>query len=250
MNSIFSKDNSSFQIKWSGLDRIQAITTTRKGGASLPPFSSFNVGEHVGDNPESVAKNRRLLQESLNLEHIQWLNQVHGSHVVDINVHQSIPPDADAAFTRKANIGLAIMTADCLPILLVDDAGTQIAAIHGGWRPLASNIIKNTINQFSTNSNIKAWLGPCIGPTAFEVGSEVRQQFIELSPYLEHAFTPNQPNKYFANLHAIAKVLLHQEGIVEIDEQNDCTYSLPEQYFSYRRSGKTGRMVSLIAIKK
>jgi YfiH family protein len=244
------KNNSIFQIKWPGLEQIQAVTTTRKGGVSLSPFASFNLGDHVGDDPLLVAKNRVALQQALQIDQIQWLNQIHGAQVVEIIEHQSVSPDADAAFTKQENIGLAIMTADCLPLFLVDDTGTQIAAIHGGWRSLAANIIKNTVNKFSANSNVKAWLGPCIGPEAFEVGEDVRQQFLKLSPALETAFIRNQNNKYFAHLHHIAKVLLQQEGVDDIDGLNDCTFSLSEQYFSYRRSGQTGRMVSIISIKK
>lgn len=221
-------------------------------------FDYFNLGDHVGDCAEAVASNRDVLLNFFpkNTD-IQWLEQVHGSYVAEIEQHNVLPIVADAAITRQKRLALAIMTADCLPILLADKNGTEIAAIHAGWRPLADNIIEKTINKMHTPAkNICAWLGPCIGWQAFEVGEEVKHKFIGNSEIFAKAFIPTEndivnstaPTKYLADIMMIASMQLEQLGIEEIANVKDCTYTNANKYYSFRRDGRTGRMASVICI--
>ena len=187
----------------------------------MPPYDSFNLGSHVGDNPIHVQRNRDLLLNSLPKNtQLQWLNQVHGNIVADISQVQTTPITADAAFTNRKNIALAILTADCLPILLVNEQGTEIAAIHGGWKPLAANIIENTLAKFQS-TDIHAWLGPCIGKHAFEVGVEVKQHFIAVDEELNKAFLLQTNGKYLADLHFIATYLLKILGVKNVREKKN-----------------------------
>ncbi|WNC73357.1 peptidoglycan editing factor PgeF [Thalassotalea psychrophila] len=231
-------------------ENVLAITTTRNNGFSSVPFDSFNLGDHVSDNEQCVILNRKKLSHSLPKNcNIQWLNQVHGSNVIDVKSYSSTPLTADASYTDKCNLALAILTADCLPILLVNNSCSEIAAIHGGWRPVADNIIANTVKLFKDcPENITAWLGPCIGEQAFEVGSEVKQKFEKLSPLFSKAFVKQSNEKFFAKLHLIATLQLQQLGIKNVTGLGECTYSNPDKYFSYRRDGQTGRMASIICI--
>lgn len=233
------------------MKNILATTTSRDGGFSTPPFDGFNLGDHVADNIEHVLQNRELLcQQFKSSQPIQWLNQVHGADVAEVADHQKLPITADAAFTKSTDVTLAILTADCLPILLVNEAGTEIAAIHGGWKPLAANIIENTLHKFSCKgATVKAWLGPCIGKEAFEVGSEVKTKFVVLDKGLETCFSKQPNDKYLADLHAIARLLLTKGTVQSIAALSDCTFSQADKYFSYRRDGQTGRMASLISIQ-
>lgn len=220
-------------------------------------FDFFNLGAHVGDNPISVEYNRNILLNYLpNDSKIQWLEQVHGNHVTYVDRHSTTPIVADAAITREKKLALAIMTADCLPILLADINGNEIAAIHAGWRPLAANIIKATIDKMKTPaSDIVAWFGPCIGAGAFEVGSEVKETFINSSIEFSAAFTSlhndnsiENPIKFSADLVMIAKLQLKELGIENILITNACTFNQSSKYYSYRKDGKTGRMASVIAL--
>jgi YfiH family protein len=244
---------------------VLALTTTRQhpylpfvNKSKLSKFSTFNLGDHVGDNPDNIISNRQSLLSLLPKNTaIQWFEQVHGS---DVSIIESVTTKAivaDAAITREKNIALAIMTADCLPILLSTKQGHEIAAIHGGWRSLVGQVIFNTLTKMNASpSDVVAWLGPCIGADVFEVGEEVRQQFIELSPLFDPAFIKkkrpltgsekNQRNKYSANLVMIATLQLNQLGINNISLLPDCTFSNKDEYFSYRRDGQTGRMASII----
>ncbi|WP_371373288.1 peptidoglycan editing factor PgeF [Thalassotalea aquiviva] len=237
-------------IQWPNLANILAFTTTRKDGVSMAPFDSFNLANHVDDEPKDVEQNRQLLRQFLPPgANIQWLSQVHSAKVVKLTAYLPEAPQADAIYTQLAQQPIAILTADCLPILLSSDNGNEIAAIHAGWRPLVANIIDNTLACFEAKPrNINAWLGPCIGPKCFEVGAEVKQQFVELYPVLAQAFTPHN-EKYLADLQLIATLLLQRAGIDNISLLAECTVSMPEHYFSYRRDGKTGRMATIISRK-
>ncbi|TRX54408.1 peptidoglycan editing factor PgeF [Thalassomonas sp. M1454] len=243
--------NSIIDINWPRLTNVLAATTSRQGGISLPPFDSFNLGDHVADNIEHVQLNRQRLSQQFNSKQpIQWLNQVHGGDVVEVTIHQQTPITADAAFTKSKNITLAILTADCLPILLVNQQGDEIAAVHGGWKPLAANIIANTLDKFSCKgTSVKAWLGPCIGSSTFEVGAEVKAKFLSLDVKLENCFIEQGNDKYLADLQAIARYLLTCNCVNSIDALAECTLTQADKYFSYRRDGKTGRMASLISIQ-
>ena len=245
--------------------KVLALTTTRHNPiqpfdqkVDLTKYSTFNLGDHVGDNHEQVITNRHSLLSLLpDNTYIQWFEQTHGTDVAVIESVVDNPIVADAAITRAKDVALSIMTADCLPILLATKNGNEIAAIHGGWRPLVGNIIANTLAKMTANpSEIVAWLGPCIGSNAFEVGAEVKQKFTEQSATFEQAFkkrrellTQNQENlgaKYFANLALIARLQLNLLGITNVSGLPHCTFSKKNEYFSYRREGRTGRMASVI----
>lgn len=218
------------------------------------PYANFNLGLHVGDDVKSVVKNRKYLLDYLEVNAsenkcIQWLEQVHGNHVAEITVHSEQSLIADASITRKKNIALAIMTADCLPILLCNTQGTEIAAIHGGWRPLVSNIIKNTIAKMHSDiGELHAWLGPCIGKEAFEVGEEVKLAFTRQNANFAKAFVQQNDGKYLADLHLIATLQFTDLGVTKITSLAECTFTRPDKYYSYRRDSITGRMATIISL--
>lgn len=229
---------------WPAPLNVKAIQTTRLGGVSVAPYDSFNLGAHVQDDALSVARNRQLLSQYLPSEPV-WLNQVHGVEVVDAAQCACIT-NADASFTHQKNVVCVTMTADCLPVLLCDTQGTVVASIHAGWRSLCDGVIEVTIQNMQINpENLMAWLGPAIGPKAFEVGSEVRAAFIAKDAQSEIAFTP-QSDKWLGDLYLIAKQRLANSGINAVYGGGECTYSRSERYFSFRRDGVTGRMASLI----
>ena len=237
------------------LDNLDSIKICEADvGERSTEFDFFNLGAHVGDNPILVEYNRNTLLNYLpNDSKIQWLEQVHGNHVTYVDRHNITPIVADAAITREKKLALAIMTADCLPILLADINGNEIAAIHAGWRPLAANIIKNTVCKMQTPAkDLCAWLGPCIGSTAFEVGEEVKQAFAQISEEFIPAFLPlmNEDNKpkYLADIAMIAKIQLQNLGIANISHTYNCTFTEHDKYYSFRRDGKTGRMASIISL--
>ena len=236
-------------IAWS-VKGITALTTTRVGKAANTDYGSFNLGLHVGDDNKQVEFNRQILNTVLGKQvNIQWLDQVHGSDVEQVKQWHQKPLIADAVVTSLPNLALAIMTADCLPILLSDQYGKRIAAIHGGWRSLAGGIIEKTIAKMDVEvKSIIAWLGPCIGNNAFEVGQDVRSAFLCINKDYAQAFTPIDDKKYLADLALIAQLKLTHLGISNITHLNHCTYSNTDRYYSYRKEGQTGRMASLIMI--
>ncbi|MFO1430216.1 MAG: peptidoglycan editing factor PgeF [Candidatus Competibacteraceae bacterium] len=239
--------NSLILPDWPAPSRVRAVSTTRLGGVSPPPYDSLNPGDHVGDAPECVAANRRRLHDVLELPAEPfWLNQVHGNHVVAAE-QNAAPVTADAAYTRQAGPVCVVMTADCLPILFCDRAGSCVAIAHGGWRGLAGDIIGATVKCMDcTSSEIMAWLGPAIGPPAFEVGPEVRQTFLELDPGNSACFQPSPAGRWLADIYELARRQLRSLGIDTIYGGGWCTFSESERFFSYRRDGRTGRMASLI----
>jgi hypothetical protein len=236
-------------------DKVLAIQTTRispeKSSADdNSGYKNFNLALHVGDCAQQVEHNRQSLQKLLPAKTtIQWLEQVHGNTVAEISKVTKKAIIADAMVTREKNIALAIMTADCLPILLVSKQGNEIAAIHGGWRSLATNIITNTLDKMQTAADeIYAWLGPCIGQEAFEVGSEVQKAFVDQGSVFSQGFSKQKNGKYFANLHIIAILQLNNLGIKHISTLSECTYFQPEKYYSYRKYATTGRMATVISL--
>ena len=233
---------------WPAPANVKALQTTRVGGISHAPYNSLNLGSHVKDDPLHVAHNRQLLSQFLPSEPV-WLNQVHGVNVVDA-AQTDCAQEADASFSTRKNVVCITMTADCLPILLCDNAGTLVASIHAGWRGLCDNVIEATIAKLPVKpANIMAWLGPAIGPNAFEVGAEVRAQFIAQDGQAQAAFNPHG-DKYFCNIYQIATQRLNNCGINQIYgggiSADFCTYTQKELFFSYRRDGLTGRMATLI----
>lgn len=253
MNSTHFNPKTLDEVRWP-VQNVQAFSTTRHHPfqqiQSYYPndFLAFNLGDHVHDQPAKVIKNRQKLQTLFTAnKKIQWLKQVHGDQVLTLENHSISPLTADAVITQKKDIVLAIMTADCLPILLADIKGQEVAAIHGGWRPLALNIISKTVMKMNTaNHHICAWLGPCISKAAFEVGEEVYTIFLQQHLEFQSAFTQISTNKYLADLHQIASVQLQQLGINAIYRYSACTFSMSERYFSYRRMSQTGRMATVI----
>jgi len=233
---------------WPAPSNVHAIQTTRQGGFSDAPFESLNLGAHVQDQLITVVKNRQLLDQFVPAEPV-WLNQVHGTNVVDAALSSCVQ-DADASFTTQSNVVCVTMTADCLPVLLCNKQGTAVAAIHAGWRSLCDGVIENAVLAMGLKSEeLLAWLGPAIGPDAFEVGAEVRQAFIEKDNHATQAFQPHA-DKWLANLYLLATQRLNNVGIKAIYGGGGCTYSSPERYFSFRRDGMTGRMATMIWLAK
>ncbi|QEZ91473.1 purine nucleoside phosphorylase YfiH [Proteus sp. CD3] len=235
---------------WPQPENIGSCSTLREGGISLPPYDSFNLGTHVGDKLSDVEENRRrLCQQALLPEMPLWLEQVHGTHVVTLNTEKNNEIQGDALYTSTVKKVCAIMTADCLPVLFTTVDGTEVGAAHGGWRGLCHGVLQNTLAQFKApKDQIMAWLGPAIGPTAFEVGAEVRLAFIEKNIAFESAFIPHN-GKYLANIYMLARIILQESGITQIYGGDFCTVTDPSRFFSYRRECVTGRMASLIWIK-
>jgi hypothetical protein len=225
---------------WPAPVNVKALQTTRNGGVSTGVYASLNLGDHVKDHPQHVAANRQLLSGYLPSEPV-WLNQVHGVRVIDAALSSCLE-SADASFATRKQVVCVTMTADCLPVLLCDQAGTAVAAIHAGWRSLCDGVIEATVAAMPVQaSQLMAWLGPAIGPEAFEVGSEVRAQFMAQDAQAELAFQP-KGDKWLGDLYAIARQRLQTLGITQVYGGGRCTFNEPENFFSYRRDGDTGRM--------
>lgn len=228
---------------------VQALTTTREGGVSVAPWDSLNLGDHVDDDPAAVAENRRRLQAALEIGQPQWLTQVHGVQVVEAQP-DGVVREADACWTRTPGVVCTVMTADCLPVLFADAAGSCVAAAHAGWRGLLNGVLEATLDVFEEPSQVNAWLGPAIGPAAFEVGAEVREAFLAVDAGAELAFKPSpwHEGRWLADLYALARRRLQAAGVCTIRGGDYCTHDEHERFFSYRRDGQTGRMASLIWI--
>lgn len=234
---------------WPAPPNIKAFTSLRTDGCSAAPFDSFNFSLDVGDNEQAVLANRAQLHQELNLPQAPaWLKQIHSIIALPAEAVGEPRPEADATYTQQVNLPCAVLTADCLPLLVCDKAGSEVAAIHAGWRGLAAGVIENTITQLQTSAeNLLVWLGPAIGPQAFEVGGEVREAFLQHDPQAETAFQSISAQKWLADAYLLAKQRLARLGVTHIYGGEYCTYSDPKRFFSYRRdAGKTGRMISII----
>lgn len=232
---------------WPAPARVRAATTTRSGGVSRAPYEALNLGLHVGDEAEAVAENRRRLRErgGLPAEPL-WLNQVHGVNVVDA-ARSSGGVDADGSYSDRAGVVCTVMTADCLPLLLCDRQGGRVAALHAGWRGLADGVIEAGVAALERPATeLLAWLGPAIGPEAFEVGEEVRQQFLAHDQAATAAFKPSPGGRWLADLYQLARLRLQSLGVTACYGGQWCTFSDRERFYSYRRDGVTGRMATLI----
>ncbi|MBK1720993.1 peptidoglycan editing factor PgeF [Thiocystis violacea] len=231
---------------WPAPTSVKACCTTRSGGLSTGPFASMNLGDHVGDDPGAVAANRERLRASLGLPAMPvWLRQVHGCDVAVLG-DAPAPCEADAALARAPGTVCAVMTADCLPLLMCDDLGMRVAAVHAGWRGLAAGVIDAAVAAMASDpARLLVWLGPAIGPDAFEVGAEVRAQFVARDPAAAQSFRPSG-DRWLADLFGLARQRLSRLGVSRVYGGEDCTYAQPERFFSYRRDGVTGRMASLI----
>ena len=247
--------------QWLAPKRVHSLVSTRAGGVSRPPFDSLNLGDHVGDRELDVLQNRAIFAKELASEPI-WLKQTHGTHVSTpqnrLNILVGLI-EADASITNIPGEVLAIMTADCLPVLFSNLDGTVIGAAHAGWRGLCAGVLENTIAELLHISedkdpvNLLAWLGPAIGPESFEVGEDVAKAFKDSGlPIPVNAFKtiPNKPGKFLADIYQLARARLEASGLKMISGGQYCTVRDQEQFFSYRRDGETGRFASAIWIAK
>lgn len=230
---------------WPAPSGIKAGVTTRTGGVSQVPYDSLNLAQHVGDDPTAVTENRARLRQFLQLPgEPVWLNQVHG---IQVCTDAETGTTADACVSIQPGQVCVVMTADCLPVLLCNRAGTVVAAAHAGWRGLAAGVITETVARMREDpANLMAWLGPAIGPRAFEVGDDVREVFLGLAPGYAEAFTGHAPGKWLMDIYMAARQQLAGLGISQITGGEYCTYEQATQFFSYRRDRTTGRMASLI----
>lgn len=233
---------------WPAPANVRAAVSLRSGGDSLPPYASLNLGSHVGDAPEAVARNRQRLCTALALpRQPQWLRQIHGTNVVHLPDAQPVPI-ADACWTDVRGIACAILTADCLPVLLCDREGRVVGAAHAGWRGLCAGVLEETVATMGIEpARLLAWIGPGIGPGAFEVGPEVRAAFLDRYRDDAECFVPSaNDGRWMADLAALAARRLRRCGVGSVTQSGACTHRDPERFFSYRRDGETGRFVSLI----
>lgn len=231
--------------RWPAPAHVRALVTTRAGGVSRMPYASMNLGLRTDDDPEAVAENHRRLNQLLP-QTPRWLKQVHGHCVVDADTLDN-PVEADASVSRQIGTVCAIMIADCLPILLTDRAGSCIGAAHAGWRGLASGVVANTVARMpAPPSDLLAWIGPGIGPDAFEVGDDVLEAFCATAPERKSAFRPHKTGKWLCDLPALARDALRRAGVAHIHGGDLCTYADAQRFYSYRRDRQTGRMAALI----
>ncbi len=238
-----------FIPEWPVPSHIKSMQTLRLGGKSQGKYSSFNLATHVNDGIDAVDFNRGLLNQYLPNTPC-WLNQTHSADVVEL---PSPSLNADACFTKDKNIVCVVQTADCLPLLITNNEGTMVAAIHAGWRGLLNGVIENTLHKMILPAHeILIWLGPAISQNHFEVGSEVKDSFCEKHGEAEKAFKSISNQKWLADIYMLAKIRLHAYGVSQIYgasmTEEYCTYAHHKDYFSYRRDGETGRMASLIWI--
>lgn len=245
------------QPDWPAPSSVRAFTSCRSGGFSQPPYDSFNLAQHVGDDQNVVNKNRQLLP---NYQNFIWLNQTHSNICVDLDNSENVAEvaiQADACFSTMQSQVCAVMTADCLPILFCDQQGTCVAAVHAGWRGLADGVIENTVSKMPVNANtLMAWMGPAISQRHFEVGKEIKETFIDYPQAFNHN-NQTSADKYFANLYQIAKQKMFSLGITQVFGGEYCTYQQDDLFFSHRRAthqapsqanpiATTGRIVSAI----
>lgn len=234
---------------WNVPKNINAVCTTRRANENfVEGYGNFNLALHVGDNPKQVEKNRQTLGNELNLlEEPCWLTQTHSNTVIEIKDHTPSGINADASYTSLTNKVCAILTADCLPILLCNHAGTEVAALHCGWRGLYHDLIQNTLTQLNSQpQELMAWLGPAIGVQHYQVGDDLREQFIARHKYTAAAFS-QQNNRWHLDLYLLARILLNNAGVQTVSGGEYCTYSHSQLFYSHRKEGpNTGRISSLI----
>ena len=226
---------------------VAACSSTRNGGISLSPYDSLNLGAHCGDNLEHVEENRRRLFAAGGLPSKPvWLEQVHGKDVLTLTGEAYASKRADASYSNTPGMVCAVMTADCLPVLFCNRAGTEVAAAHAGWRGLCAGVLEETLACFADRpENIQAWLGPAIGPNAFEVGQDVREAFMAVDAAADSAFIP-AGEKYYADIYTLARQRLAKAGVTQVSGGDRCTFTQKQDFFSYRRDKTTGRMASFI----
>lgn len=238
---------------WQVAGRVRAFVATRSGGVSSGPWASLNCAYHVGDDDSAVGENRRRLLSALpGKPALHWLNQVHGDRVLSLNhVEDGPPATADALCTHQADLGLCVLTADCLPVFLADVEGEAVALAHAGWRGLAAGVLANTVAALQLPpQRLRAWLGPAIGPCHFEVGAEVRAEFVtRLGSEVDSHFSAQPGDKYLADLYGLARLALGRAGVERVSGGGFCTHCDSRRFFSYRRDGETGRLASVIYLQ-
>jgi len=231
---------------WPAPEHVRAFTTTRQGGQSRSNYSSLNLALHVEDNVDTVEQNRKHLSAAFNLPTEPfWLQQTHSSRVT--NAGNANNNEADGAWSKQTGVVCTVLTADCLPVFFCDRAGTTVAIVHAGWRGLMDGVISSAITEMNVDpENLLVWLGPAIGPEAFEVGEEVLQQFSKKNPINKAAFIQKDVEHWLCDIYQLARIELNQKGVQQIYGGDLCTYSDEDRFYSYRRDGVTGRMASLI----
>lgn len=241
------------QPDWPAPATVRAVATTRTGGVSAGPYASLNLGDHVDDDPAAVVANRRRLVEVLGLPaEPAWLAQVHGVAVAEAG--QAAPGTrADAAIARRPGAVCAVLTADCLPVLFCDRAGRHVAAAHAGWRGLAAGVLEATVAALAASGapahTLLAWLGPAIGPRAYEVGDDVRGAFLQADAAAVSAFAASRPGHWWLDLYTAARSRLDQAGVTAIYGGGFCTHADAARFFSHRRDGVTGRQATLVWLR-
>lgn len=231
---------------WPAPAHVRVLSTLRAGGVSVGPYASLNLAEHVGDHPDAVSANRLLLREAAHLPaEPLWLEQVHGTNVIR-HPGDSMVVRADASVAFEPGRVCAVMTADCLPVVLADRGGTRVGVAHAGWRGLLDGVVEATIAALGASpTQLFAWLGPAIGPDAFEVGDEVRAAFVARDLATGECFRPNERNRHQADLYGLARLALAAAGVSSVHGGGWCTHRESERFFSFRRDGVTGRMATL-----
>lgn len=230
---------------WPAHPRVRAFVTARAGGVSAGGYASFNIGDLTADDPAAVAENKCRLAAMLPAS-VRWLRQVHGPRVVHADEVSGIV-EADASYTHAEGVVCAVKIADCMPVLVADREGTRVGAAHAGWRGLAAGVVENTVAALNARpGSLMAFLGPAIGPEAFEVGDEVREAFCDVDAGAAAAFRAGRPGKWFADLFALGRQRLARCGVHEVYGGGLCTYSDPGRFYSHRRHPATGRMAALI----
>ena len=240
---------------WPAPATVRAVVTTR--GDSAAPFGDFNLALHVADGSRRVQANRDELQRLLAVNQLQWLQQVHGASVISLPCSTAVTPEADALYSNIPGSALAVLTADCLPVLLCDRQGREIAVAHAGWRGLAAGVLGNTVASFQQSAGqLLAWLGPAISQAHFEVGTEVKQAFLASPVFMDlpgiaDAFKPSaRPGHYYCDLYQLARIALLGAGVYDIYGGGYCTYGDPQRFYSFRREPVCGRMATLIMLQK
>jgi YfiH family protein len=228
---------------------VRSLITTRNGGVSAGAHATFNLGLRAGDAAAAVESNRAMLRSKLPRDPV-WLTQVHGNRVVEADQVRG-PVEADAAFTRRTGAVCAVMIADCMPVLLCDTRARVVGIAHAGWRGLSAGVIENTLAAMNVAaSEVFAFLGPAIGPAAFEVGADVRDAFLAVDRAAAAAFKPYREGKWLADLYLLARQRLAAHGVQRVYGGGLCTYSDAQRFYSYRRDKTTGRMAALIWLEK
>lgn len=237
-------------IKAQGLSDVTAFFTTRQGGVSLSPYDSLNLGLHVGDDEQSVLKNRQMVSDYLGLP-VVYMQQTHSSAVKKVDEYTGQPVDADGIITTQKDFALAVMTADCLPLLLASEDGAVVGAVHCGWRGIYGGIIHNAIALMRQISKVpvRAVMGPAIGPKSFVVGEELFSSFTKKDTEHALAFSPSGNNKYLCDIYVLCRQCLQRAGVMEVSGGEHDTYDESELFFSYRRDHETGRMAGIICRK-